>query len=112
MAAKQDAHISANPYSIKHPQWKHWSLGVLVFRGALTAAQVISWEYDSPASTAFWQGHEAARQAEKAFNRAAEAVGQVPPLPRKGVEPHDRNKGAGFSAYWNPIQAHINGEEN
>lgn len=64
---KQDKHISANPYSIKHPQWKHWSLGVLVFRGALTAEQVVSWEADSPASTAFWQGHEAARRAEALF---------------------------------------------
>ena len=83
---KQDKHISANPYSIKHPQWKHWSLGVLVFRGALTAEQVVSWEADSPASTAFWQGHEAARQAEALF-----------------LEEEDKH-----AKIWNPIQTHIN----
>jgi len=83
---KSDKYLGRNPFSIKHPQWKHWALGVLVFRGALTAEQVVSWEADSPASIAYWRGHEAARQAE-----ALLAEEQVQ---------HDK--------LWNPIQSHVN----
>tara|TARA_R110000744_G_scaffold271950_1_gene384977 strand:+ start:21455 stop:21637 length:183 start_codon:yes stop_codon:yes gene_type:complete len=48
-----------NPYSVKHPQWKHFALGVMVERGQLKAEKVVSWRANSPAAEAFAQGRNA-----------------------------------------------------
>ena len=49
-----------NPYSIAHPQWKHFELGVLVQSGKLAKEDVVSWQPDSPAAIAYAEGYWAA----------------------------------------------------
>ena len=49
-----------NPYSVNHPQWKHFGLGVLVWNGKLKEEDVVSWQPNSPADLAFEQGYWAA----------------------------------------------------
>ena len=58
-----------NPYSIAHPQWKHFELGVLVQSGKLAKEDVVSWQPDSPAALAYTQGLTAARWAETAADK-------------------------------------------
>ena len=67
--------FAKNPYPITHPQWKHFGLGVLVWKGKLKEEDVVSWRPDSPAAEAFAEGYWAAER----HSLRQQAAGEIYP---------------------------------